>query len=128
MCFVCLACWRAWLWGGCCKMPNAMAVQISIYLNEADQWHHRPLHVEILNFLRQENVAGATALHAVAGFTGRQKLQTTHLVDAGGKLPVVITFIDTDEHVNRVLPRLREMAAHRLIVRENVIIEQGSLD
>jgi len=103
-----------------------MAVQVTIYLNEADQWHHRPLHVEILNYLRQENVAGATALHAVAGFTGRQRLQTTHLVDAGGKLPVVITFIDADEHVNRVLPRLREMAAHRLIVRENVVIEQGA--
>ncbi len=109
-------------------MQTRMAVQVTIYLNEADQWHHRPLHVEILNYLRQENVAGATALHAVAGFTGRQKLQTTHLVDAGGKLPVVITFIDTDEHVSRVLPRLREMAAHRLMVRENVVIEQGSLD
>ncbi len=109
-------------------MPSEMAVQVTIYLNEADQWHHRPLHLEILNYLRTENVAGATALHAIAGFTGRQKLQTTHLVDAGGKLPVVITFIDTDEHVNRVLPRLREMAAHRLMVRENVVIEQGSLD
>jgi PII-like signaling protein len=109
-------------------MQTRMAVQVTIYLNEADQWHHRPLHVEILNYLRQENVAGATALHAVAGFTGRQKVQTTHLVDAGGKLPVLITFIDTDEHVNRVLPRLREMAAHRLMVRENVVIEQGSLD
>ena len=109
-------------------MQTRMAVQVTIYLNEADQWHHRPLHVEILNYLRQENVAGATALHAVAGFTGRQRLQTTHLVDAGGKLPVVITFIDTDEHVTRVLPKLREMAAHRLMVRENVTIEQGSLD
>ena len=109
-------------------MQTRMAVQVTIYLNEADQWHHRPLHVEILNYLRQENVAGATALHAVAGFTGRQRLQTTHLVDAGGKLPVVITFIDTDERVTRVLPKLREMAAHRLIVRENVTIEQGSLD
>jgi len=27
-----------------------------------------------------------------------------------------------------VLPTLKEMAAHRLIVRENVIIEQGNLD
>jgi uncharacterized protein len=105
-----------------------MAVQITIYLNEADQWHHRPLHLEILQYLRDENVAGATALHAVAGFTGRQRVQTTHLVDAGGKLPVLITFIDTDEHVSRVLPKLREMAAHRLIVRENIVIEQGSLD
>src|SRR5438045_7808539 len=47
-------------------MPDAMAVQVTIYLNEADQWHHRPLHVEILNYLRQENVYAAIALHAVA--------------------------------------------------------------
>jgi PII-like signaling protein len=109
-------------------MPGAMAVQVTIYLNEADQWHHRPLYLEILKYLREENAAGATVLHAVAGFTGRRKVETTHLVDAGGKLPVVITFVDTDEHVSRVLPKLKEMAAHRLIVRENVVIEQGSLD
>ena len=109
-------------------MPNGMAVQVTIYLNEADQWHHRPLHMEILNYLRKENVYAATALHAVAGFLGRQQVKTSYLVDAGGKLPVIIIFVDTDEHVNRVLPKLREMAAHRLIVRENVVIEQGSLD
>ncbi len=102
-----------------------MAVQISIYLNEADEWHHRPLHMELLNYLRKENVAGATALHAVAGFTGRQRVHTATLVDAGGKLPLVLTFIDTDEHVARVLPTLKEMAAGRLIVRENVQIEHG---
>ncbi len=109
-------------------MANGMAVQVSIYLNEADEWHHKPLHLEILNYLRKENVAGATVLHAVAGFTGRSRVKTSSLVDAGGRLPLVITFIDNDEHVNRVLPTLREMAAHRLIVRENVVIEQGSLE
>jgi PII-like signaling protein len=81
-----------------------------------------------VSYLREENVAGATAFHAVAGFTGRSRVHTTSLVEAGGQLPVVIVFVDTDEHVNRVLPKLREMAAHRLIVRENVVIEQGSLD
>lgn len=96
-----------------------------MYLNEADQWQHRPLHLEILNYLRRENVAGATVLHTVAGFTGRSRVHTTSLVDAGGKLPVVLTFVDTEEHVQRVLPTLRQMAPHRLIVRENVQIEQG---
>jgi PII-like signaling protein len=109
-------------------MPNGMAVQVTIYLNEADQWHRRPLHMEILNYLREENVYAATALHAVAGFLGRQQVKTSSLVDAGGKLPVVIVFVDTDEHVSRVLPKLKEMAAHRLIVRENVVLEQGNLD
>lgn len=105
-----------------------MAVQVTIYLTEGDSWHHRPLHLELLKYLREENVAGAVALHSVAGFFGRNKLRTAHLVEAGGALPVIVTFVDTDEHVNRVLPRLREMAEHRLIVRENVVIEQGTLD
>lgn len=102
-----------------------MAVQVTMYLNEADEWQGRPLHLEILNYLRRENVAGATVLHAVAGFTGRSGVQTTSLVDAGGQLPIVLTFVDTDEHVNRVLPALKQMAAHRLIVSENVQLQQG---
>lgn len=106
-------------------MRDEMGVQVTIYLNEADEWNRKPLYLEILNYLRTENVAGATVLHALAGFTGRQRVETTHLVDAGGKLPILVTFIDTDEHVQRVLPRLKEMASHRLIVWENVHIEQG---
>jgi len=104
------------------------AVQVTIYLNESDRWCHKPLHAEILQFLRKENVAGASAFHAVAGFNGRNQVHTSSLVEAGGNLPVVIIFVDFEEHVSRVLPQLREMAPHRLIVRENVVIEQGNLD
>jgi PII-like signaling protein len=109
-------------------MGDLMAVQVTMYLAEGDSWHHRPLHLELLKYLREENVAGAVVFHSVAGFIGRNKVRTAHLVEAGGDLPVVVTFVDSDENVNRVLPKLREMAAHRLIVRENVVIEQGSLD
>jgi PII-like signaling protein len=109
-------------------MADAMAVQVTLYLTEGDSWKHRPLHLEILKYLRAENVYGAVVFHAVAGFLGRSPVHTAHLVEAGGELPVVLTFVDTDAHVSRVLPRLREMAANRLIVRENVVLEQGSLD
>ena len=109
-------------------MAVLMAVQVTMYLTEGDSWHHRPRHLEILKYLREESVAGAVVFHSVAGFLGRSKVRTAHLVEAGGDLPVVVTFVDTDEHVDRVLPKLRQMATHRLIVRENVVIEQGSLD
>jgi PII-like signaling protein len=109
-------------------MPDAMAVQVTIYLNESDKWHSKPLHMAILNYLHDENVFAACTLHAVGGFLGRHRVKTSHLVDAGGKLPVIIIFVDTDEHVSRVLPTLKEMATHRLIVRENVVLEQGNLD
>jgi uncharacterized protein len=104
------------------------AVQVTIYLNESDRWHKKPLHTEILRMLRAENAFSASAFHAVAGFNGRNQVHTSGLVDAGGDLPVVIIFVDLEEHVNRVLPKLLEMAPHRLIVREHVVIEQGNLE
>jgi PII-like signaling protein len=104
------------------------AVQISIYLSEADEWRRRPLHLELLKYLREQQIAGATVLHAVAGFTGRGRVKTATLVDAGGKLPLVLIFVDTAEHVDRVLPTIKEMSGQRLIVRENVTIEAGTLE
>ncbi len=98
------------------------AVQITMYLNEADKWE------KILQMLRKEGVAGASALHAVAGFNGRNRVHRASLVEAGGDLPVLVIFVDFAEHVDRVLPKLFELAPHRLIVRENVQIEQGNLD
>ena len=98
------------------------AVQVTIYLNESDKWN------QILQMLRREGVAGASAFHAVAGFNGRDRVHTSGLVEAGGNLPVVIVFVDFEEHVSRVLPKLFDLAPHRLIVREKVTIEQGTLE
>src|SRR3954453_2319006 len=95
------------------------AVQVTIYLNQSDRWHKHPLHLEILQMLRAEGIAGASAFHAVAGFNGRSAVHTSSLVDAGGDLPVVLVFVDYAEHVERVLPKLLEMAPNRLVVREN---------
>jgi PII-like signaling protein len=98
------------------------AVQVTIFLNESGKWR------QILQMLREENVAGASVFHAVAGFQGRGKVHTSGLVDAGGDLPVMIVFVDLEEHVSRVLPKLFQLAPGQLIVRENVTVEQGDLN
>jgi PII-like signaling protein len=102
-----------------------MAVQITMYLNESDEYQRKPLYLAVLTYLREQNVAGAVAFHSVAGFNGRMRVKTATLVEAGGKLPIVVVFVDTDEHIGRVLPKLQEMAAGRLIVRENVQVVEG---
>ena len=105
---------------------NAPGVKVSVYINEADEWKRRPLHLELLRMLHAEGIAGGTVLHAVAGFTGHGQVETSSLVDAGGKLPLVIEFIDSAEAVERVMPKLTAMAAHRLIVRQNLEIVNKS--
>ncbi len=95
-------------------------IRISVYINEADEWRRRPLHLEVLRMLHERGVAGGTVLRAVAGFTGKGNVETTSLVDAGGKLPLVIEFVDSAEKVESVLPEVRTMVGERLIVREQV--------
>jgi hypothetical protein len=50
-------------------------------------------------------------------------VETTSLVDAGGKLPLVIEFIDSTEKVESVMAEVRAMVGGRLIVRERVTAE-----
>ena len=102
-------------------------IRISIYVNEGDEWQHRPLHLEVLRILHERGVAGGTVLRAVAGFTANGEVETTSLVDAGGKLPLVIEFIDSAEKIAAIMPQLKKMVGRRLIVREPVqqILDAG---
>ena|SRR6516162_4629117 len=104
------------------------AVQVSVYLNQTDQWNHHTLHLEMLKYLGEREVAGATVLDAVAGFMGHVRIKTSSLVDAGGKPPFLLTFIDTEEHAREVLPHIQEMAPHRLIVSKKVTLETGEIE
>jgi hypothetical protein len=103
-------------------MNDTVYQQVSVYINEGDEWKHRPLHLEILTMLYKEGMAGGTVVRGIAGFTGAEGVHSTSLVDAGGKLPLVVHFIDTVQNIQRVLPLLREMTRHRLITVQPVEI------
>lgn len=78
--------------------------------------------------LHRHGLAGGTVLRAVAGFTGKGGVETTSLVDAGGKLPLLIEFIDAAQKVEGVMPELKKMVGNRLIVRERVDVEGSQTD
>ena len=106
-------------------MSVPMAVQITLYLSEGDSYQGRPLHMQVLKCLRDEQIDNAVVFHGIAGFVGGSRIKTSSLVDAGGKLPLVLIFVDDDESISRVLPKIKQMLGNRLIARENVIVENG---
>jgi hypothetical protein len=95
---------------------------VTIYLNEADQWEHRPLHLEILRYLDRSGCSGGTVVRALAGFTAGRGIVTTSLVDVGSKLPVLVQLVERAEKVAEVMPTLRRMAGNRLIILQEVQI------
>ena len=95
-------------------------VLVRIFIGESDKWHHQPLTVALVERLRREGFAGATAFHGIAGFGARSVLHSSHILRLSEDLPVVIEVVDTEEHVQRLTPILDEMVADGLVTMERV--------
>ena len=65
--------------------------------------------------LHKHQLMCGIALRAVAGFTPEGMVETS-LFHAGKKSPIVVQFIDTAEKIAAVLPELKNMAPHSLIL------------
>ena len=95
-------------------------VMVRIFFGESDRWKHRPLEIALLERLRAEGFAGATVFRGVSGFGANSVIHTTHLLELSTDLPVVVEVVDSEEHIERLLPILDEMLDDGLVTMEKV--------
>ncbi len=95
-------------------------VLMRIYIGEADKLGSQPLYQALIEFFRKEKLAGATALRGMLGFGAKSHLHSAHLLRLSQDLPIVIEVVDSQENIDRVLPRLDEMVPEGLITMEVV--------
>jgi PII-like signaling protein len=95
-------------------------VMVRIFFGESDQWKHQPLESALIERLRREGFAGATAFRGSAGFGANSVIHTTHILDLSSDLPIVVEVVDTEEHIERLLPILDEMLDDGLVTMEKV--------
>jgi PII-like signaling protein len=100
------------------RVLDGEQILVRIFIGESDKWRHQPLSMALLERLRKEGFAGATVFQGVAGFGARSVLHTAHLLRLSEDLPVVIEVVDTEEHIERLLPILDEMIAEGLVTLE----------
>ncbi len=92
------------------------AKKVTIHLNEDSTASHDFLYKEIVLFLLDQGVSGATMIRPAAGFGTHHRLHQTSDSGAGGEhLPVRIEFIETREKVDDLLPSLFLLVTDGLI-------------
>ena len=95
-------------------------VLMRIFIGESDQWEHRPLYVGLVELFRRSGLAGATVLKGVAGFGAGSVVHTASILRLSADLPLVIEVVDSQEHLDTVLPRIDLMMNGGLITMEKV--------
>lgn len=93
---------------------------VRIFFGESDKWHHQSLETALLERLRREGFAGATVFRGVAGFGANSVIHTSRLLELSSDLPVVVEIVDSEEHLEKLLPVLDEMLDDGLVTMEKV--------
>jgi hypothetical protein len=93
---------------------------LRIFIGESDTWHGKPLYQAIVERVREEGLAGATAIRGIEGFGADSRLHTSRILRLSEDLPVVIEIVDTAERIDQVLPILDEMVGEGMVTLERV--------
>lgn len=95
-------------------------VLMRVFIGESDKWQRRPLYMALLELFRAKHLAGATVLRGVAGFGPTSILHTAGILKLSSDLPLVIEVVDSQEHLDAVLPEVDRMMSGGLITMEKV--------
>jgi CBS domain-containing protein len=98
----------------------ARGVRVQVFIGESEQVGRAPRYQAMLEYLRREGAAGATITRGIAGFGANSKIRTATILRLSLDLPVILTWIDAPERVQRLLPGLRDLAGSGIIAVDEV--------
>jgi len=101
---------------------SGQGLLVRIFVGEDDTYKGRPLYEELVRFLRERGLAGATVLKGVEGFGAHSRIHTARILRLSQDLPIVIETVDSEERIRAVLPELESLIREGLITLERVEI------
>ncbi|HKX75847.1 MAG TPA: DUF190 domain-containing protein [Acidimicrobiia bacterium] len=101
-------------------MENQDARLLRIFIGESDTYDGRPLYQALVEILRRNGLAGATALRGIEGFGKSSRLHAAHILRLSEDLPIVIECVDSREKIDAILPVLDPMIGDGLVTVERV--------
>ena len=98
--------------------PSQPAKLLRIHLSEDDQYGGKPLYHAIVQKCRELGIAGATVFRGVEGFGQTAEIHRAHLLTHD--LPIVVTIVDTEQNIQRLLPVVEEIVDTGMIAMSDV--------
>lgn len=100
--------------------PEDSVLRLTVFIGEADQWHHRPLYTEIIHRAHAAGLAGAAAFRGFEGFGASHHIHTTRMLSVSEHLPVTVVIVDTEDRIRAFLPQLDELIERGLVILDPV--------
>jgi PII-like signaling protein len=96
------------------------AKMLRVIVSEDDKWEGEPLYEAIIKRFIMMDIAGATVYKAIAGYGPHRRYHKKKTLTSTGELPILITVIDSEENINKVLPILDDMVKEGIVILSDV--------
>ena len=96
------------------------ARMLRIHFTEADKWHGEPLYKAIVDKCMELGLAGATVYRGIEGFGASARIYHARSLSISKNAPVMVSVIDTEEQIERLIPHLDQMIDGGLIASSQV--------
>ncbi|WP_245527589.1 DUF190 domain-containing protein [Methanosalsum zhilinae] len=98
---------------------------IRIYLSENDIYKGKSASSAILEYLKENNVSGATVIRGTAGYGVHTDLHTTRILRLSSDLPQIIEIIEDEEKIRPLIDCIRSMIPKELITMHRIEVLSG---
>lgn len=96
------------------------AKMLRIHFGEDDKWNDKPLYRAIVEKCRELDMAGATVFRGIEGYGASTLIRRPHHLSFSHDLPVMVSVIDSEENIRKLLPILDQMVGEGLIAISEV--------
>jgi PII-like signaling protein len=91
---------------------------LRIHISEGDRVQDKPLYEAIITKCRELKIAGATVLRGLEGYGESAEMHKPHM--AHRDQPIVISIVDTQDNLDRLVPVVEELMNTGLIAVSDV--------
>lgn len=96
-------------------MFKGPAKKLTVYVDERDKVHHKPVHEAVVDILYRKKVRGLSVFRGVGGYGSNGALHTAKILELSTDLPVKIEAIDSEAKIFEVVPEIAEVVEKGLI-------------
>ena len=98
--------------------PEYPAKLLRIHISEGDRFQGKPLYEAIVARCRELKIAGATVFRGLEGYGESAEMHKAHL--AHHDQPIVISIVDTEDNLRRLVPVVEQMMDTGLMAMSDV--------
>ncbi|HMK44553.1 MAG TPA: DUF190 domain-containing protein [Dissulfurispiraceae bacterium] len=105
-------------------VTSGPAKRLTIYVDEIDRIHGKPVYEVILDLLYKNGISGASVFRGVAGYGGDGVVHRAKILELSDNLPLKIEVLESSEKLDPLLPEILQLVGKGLIeVSDTTIIK-----